>query len=586
MTALKYEKPRVRKVHRHTTSLRHELCAATIIAIGASTMSAAHAAPFTLATGGGSCPVFHCDPEGGGLMHHGVPVPTSAHMATASNLLLSSASNPVIVQADGTTPYTVPGIPDGTNNIPGFQSCSSDGTHSVCLLQAPYAGVEPYNSISALAFSVNPTSSTGLPVIDNFTLANPTVVGGGTWQEGRLNVNGNTGAVALIGQDSVIVADGNGVKRINFDGTQQWPTSSADPRGSVFNSPTGLGINSSRKVVGLTPIQYGTDTAVAVAFKQTEGTATKGYIVVFNLTDGSFITTYAMPTDGTTYYLAPSTPPVAHGADLYVVGYTFDRKSPGLAQLLKLTLGSGSSGFTVTQSNLWTGSSAVGATGASPLYYDPTQYGGTGSASVILHVPNSTALNCASGGGASDRLVYFDAGTIACTTAATLNGPLQVGPAVDPNRRGVWVWTADTANLTGTKLYFYDGAGNPGASIDLATICNAAGSGVCGSSANPAFVGHMFTVQLPGDPSKVYVLSEIAGLLGVGNTKSVVAVDTSGSGSLYWAAPLTDTTTVSFGGAIPVVSVPGGKSGVVFAGGTLPVTASNAKGNVSLVYGQ
>ena len=590
----------------------------TSAAMGAGLSGPAQASVFSLASGG-SCPTFHCTPEGTGLMSHELPKSTT-YTATANNLLLSSTSNPLIVQPNGTA-YTVPGTPNGTNNIPGFQSCSSDGTRAACLFQAPYAGVYPNNSISALSFTPSATSATGLPVTENFVLTNPAIVGTGTWNTGLLNVNGNAGAVPIIGTDSIVVADGNGVKRLNFDGSQVWPTSSSDPRGSLLNNPSlppAMGtMIPSRKVMGYSLLQYGSDTAIAVTYSedaQKNDNNIAGFVVVFNLTDGSLIGQHDLniavncSTQCTTLNFQPYNPPVSHGSSLYVTGYTGGNS--GTAILLKFDLATGGGGLGLTtQSGTWTGGSGVGPSGASPLYYDPSRYAGSGNATpnglpnLIIHLPGSTnpstssGQSCALPSGATDNnhdhLAYFDASSLTCLVWAPLSNPIQVGPAVDPLNGGVWLWTGAIANLTGTSLLHYNAQGTTiGSPISLSDICSRANN-VCSPSANPAFIGHMFTDVAPSNPNSVYVLCEVGGAWGAGETKSVVAINTSdnshGPGSLSWAATLTDTTLVSFGGAIPLITLPNNGSpmaGVVFPGGTLPPTASGASGNVSLIYGQ
>ncbi|HEY2512981.1 MAG TPA: hypothetical protein VGI39_19070 [Polyangiaceae bacterium] len=130
---------------------------------------------FTLAAGG-SCPTFHCTPEGTGLMALAVPLGDGGVVWRQSQALDA-----------------------GLANAPGAQSCSSDGRDFTCL----------YQSGQVTALTVNAADGSVDFALD-----------GGA---GGLGTNGTKAAVALVGSDgSIIVADDVHTQRRDRTGAVLW----------------------------------------------------------------------------------------------------------------------------------------------------------------------------------------------------------------------------------------------------------------------------------------------------------------------------------------------------------------------------
>ncbi len=528
---------------------------------------------FTLSSTG-SCPAFHCDAEGTGLMQHALPLARHGLSVAAANLL----------------PHPCGGKGQDACEIPGFQSCSSDDTNAVCLFQ---------DGPSAL-LSIN-IGSQSSPT-QNFALAGDVATNNPSASKTAavLDEKSGSGAVALIGQDhSVIVADGNWVKRLKSDGTQIWPTSSSPAGvgdvGKLLGYPTTTG-GQQRAVAGITPLQYNGETIVAVTYNDgpIANPNTYSNIVAFNLTDGTPIAKFPVTTTNSStgglavgdVSYATASPPVGHGNKLYFVGYD---SASDLGLLASLDLSDGA--FTMSHHQTF-----GGITGASPLYTDAAKYTAFVSDQILLHVPDPMRgtladLNCTFDGtpDKNDHLVSFSADLSKCNWAAALNpnanpfksSGIQVGPALDPVSGGVWLWTSSARNPAGQKLYHYPATGGHyDRVIDLPTICEAA-SADCGLA--PRFVGHIYAVN-PAGARTVYIVTLISGMAGTGSTKSVIAIDTTAriktSSVIKWSAPISHMSGASYGGALPLVTLPGNAgAGVIFSGGT----ASLSSGNVSLV---
>ncbi len=330
--------------------------------------------PFTLSTNG-SCPSFHCDPEGTGLMRHAMPAASDGGTLSARNQLLSPQTSPATCSdRDASLPAC---------DVPGYQSCSSDDTNVVCLF---VAGAD-----SALAFDVgdeaSPSRTFGLlpytasdddPTASRLTNAH--------------DAKSNTGVVPLIGEDhSIIVADGNWVKRLAADGAQIWPTLSSPT--ATGNVGAVLGMESTakknRSVVGLTPLQSGGKTFIAVTFNDFVWKWGPSYanVLVFDPADGSFVAQYppgnsdsstsGLTVSGVNYPSA--SPPVAHGSSLYFVGYEEDAIASGA--IVKLDLAGGALSMSASQTY-----GGLIPTGASPMYVDSSAYPAFPFDQVLLHV--------------------------------------------------------------------------------------------------------------------------------------------------------------------------------------------------------
>lgn len=263
--------------------------------------------PFTLATSG-SCPMFHCDPEGTGLMNYPIPKPTSGQSVVTVWTQENVLSN-------------------GALNKPGVQGCSSDGSDFTCL------------------YAVGPVTAMNL---DAETLAPAHIL-----TSSKLDITGTFAAVALHGQDgSIIVADGDRVKRlVPVPISTQYPNGFREVWSKRFTAGVGV------LVLGIVPLQYteGSQTKTVVAV-----TYNNGRILVFDPAYGYD------PSDGLgiidlSYDVGrlPASPPVAHGNSLYFIA------APTLLQsafLRKLDLQNGA--FTKSAEYAFDGIS-----GASPVYY-------------------------------------------------------------------------------------------------------------------------------------------------------------------------------------------------------------------------
>ena len=536
----------------------------------------------------GSCPTLHCDAEATALMTHTLP---------------ASLSNGSTLTAVDVLPFVTP---SGTTNqdVPGYQSCSSDDSNVACLFTSgPEAMVD-------FTFS---TASGSLQPVRNFSL----IPSGGNVVSNGEDQNSNHAAVPLFANDgSVIVADGNAVTRMGQNGSVIWTFNV----NGFFTPESPV----TRKVVGITPIgvptNSGSDAAVVVSFSD-GGTFQYTNIVALDFADGHKVAQYPAGVTNSAikgFFVATangnvpvpsSSPPTSNGNSLYYLGYVGG--SINQSALARLTLtgdlaSRGNGSFTQTAIVTFGGKS-----GASPSVFDHTKFPQITPAptdQVVLHVPdmtpNGTNIGSMTGCNQSPlpmgaQLVSFSTDLKSCIWVQPLYYPgsttagISVAPVFDPVSPGYWLWTTNGTSLNGFTLYHYPLSG-PGSSgsrvVNLSDVCNPApGSNLCGNS--PQFVGHMFGVNPSSTSSKLYLTVTISEDSTANQaTKAVIAIDTNtASGAaptLKWIAPLSsDLNPSAFGSALPLVTLPGSgsgtRAGLIFSGGTYSPTSP--LGNVSYV---
>jgi hypothetical protein len=556
--------------------------AAALFGIGGSAQAQQLGDPF-VASAAGACSVFHCDAEGTNFMQHAMPLAAgSGTSLTATSQLVSTA-----------------------NDLPGDVACSSDDSNAVCLFQS--------GTDAVISYAAGAQGQTQMQ--RNFVLAHNSNPGAPKQSQfAAIQSQGSGRApVAMIGQDhSVIVADGNWVKRLTQNGTQVWPTA-LTPAG-IGDVGAQLGYESSKKrlraVVGITPIQWGGETAVAVTFNDGPTAATNDYasVLVFRLTDGSVIAKYpANATDSTSqgfsipgtggnpvYYPSVS-PPVSHGSSLYFVGYNATLNGGVLA---RLDLSGSAANQSASQLKLTSYQTFGGQSGSSAVYADNARFTVFPYSELVLHVPDPTTgsiaqlgCNFAAGGTpvTGDHLISFSPDLSTCNWASPLTStptggkstPLLAAPAVDPVNGGFWAWTMTTpGSYAGQSVFHYPAQGGPSdRSINASVVCSAAKLN-CGS--NAAFVGHMYAVNPPGT-QKLYLTSFISSGLGNGAAKNVVAFD-AGAGVrnnvvIKWLAPITDVTGFQTGGSLPMLTFGNGTPGLMFSASN----TAGLSGDLSLV---
>ncbi len=538
--------------------------------------------PFQLSQTG-SCPTFHCDAEGTSLMQHAMPMPVSGTSMAATNQLTSDAAD-----------------------VPGAIGCTSDDSNFVCLFQS--------GSDAVISFAVGAQGQTQLT--RNFTLARNTNIAQ-PWAEQFAPIEGqnaNRAPVPVIGADhSVIIADSSWVKRLTQSGVQVWPTTETPLGTGDVGLQLGYqnGTKHNRNVLGVTPVQWGDETAVAVTFNDGASAASRSLsnVVVFRASDGSFIAKYPSTTTdsstqgfqitddgGVVHSFQSISPPTSHGSSLYFVGY---ESGTNLGVLARFDLSGDSSDPIASALTLISYVTFGGAPGASPVFADNARFTNFPYSELVLHVPDPTQgtlaqLGCdfASGGVpvTGDHLVSFSPDLSGCNWASALDtsgnsgvsAPLLVAPVVDPVNAGFWAWTSyGTGQQTGgaTLFHYPAGGGVFDRTINIVQSCQAA-KVTCGSG--PEFVGHLQAINPPGT-NTVYLATFTGAQLGTGSPKNVIAFDTTpglkAAAIIKWLAPVSDLSGYNSGGALPLVSFSNGAPGLVFASSS----GTTSPGNVSLI---
>lgn len=455
--------------------------------------------PFTLSAQG-SCPSFHCTPEGTSLMRYPLPKP--------------APGRPVVTQ------WSQSQILGNRRQEPGIQSCSADGRSFLCLYDA--------GLVTALAVDAG-------TLTDYFALGTDT-----------LRRSGTSPSVAVFGEDgSIIVADGHQVRRLyrssNSAASIVWST----------DSP----YSGDATVATLTPLRYlragQARTAIAV-------TDMNGQIFAVDASSGALL---ASADAGRTI----ASPPVAHEGSLYYVSIPLAGKPAFLARFDLVAAGNGWA-FAETAARFL----FAGTTGGSPLYYAPADpRTGRARPRILLHVPNGEG-SC--GAGSGDHLVSLDVGSsgFSCAWTRPLSAPLLVSPVVDPVRGGAWLYPfvsygGAMASKTPARLQHVSDEGVIDVDVLLSDLLGP-------EIANPLFIGHVYAVAPPGDASS-YLVTLIGAARGKGE-KYAIAIRASTPGprplagpSLLWKAPVDGLAASSYGAAMPLVTLPGGRPGLVVSAG-------------------
>ncbi len=538
--------------------------------------------PFVLAQTG-SCPTFHCDAEGTSLMQHALPMPDGEGALSATDQLDPES-----------------------NDMPGAIGCSSDDSNVVCLFDS--------GSDAAISFAVGAQGQASM--VRNFVLQKDT----NDWkpwpkQFGPYeNQDSNHAPVPLMGADhSVIIADGNWVKRYTQTGIQVWPTSVSP----VTSGDVGLQLgyedrrNHSRSAVGVTPIQWGDETAVAVTFLDGRNAWSRGLsnIVVYRTTDGSFIARYPADTadsstqgiqiaddSGVVHTFGSISPPVSHGGSLYFAGY---EDSSNLGVLARFDLSGDPSDQGASQLALSAYVTFGGQTGASPAFEDSNRFTNFPFSQIVLQVPDPSrgtlaALGCdLEAGGMPEtgsHLVSLSPDLSGCNWASALNtspgseqsASVIVAPVIDPVDPGFWIWTSagTLQNTGGSTIFHYPASGGVfDRSINVLATCEASGLG-CGDL--PGIIGHLQAVN-PPDSGRLYLTTFIGAQLGTALPMIVVAFDaTSGlrnDSIIQWLAPIGGLNGDDTGGALPLVTFTDGVPGLMLASSA----RHRGVGNVSLI---
>lgn len=484
----------------------------------------------------GSCPMIHCTPEGTGLM-------------TATLPLRVGAQAPVVRWSAN--------VDANLRQRPGFQGCSADGSQFVCLLRdgAPngigvYTLPPAVNGVPAMPASFSPTESFRPSSTD-------------------LDSSGANPEVALIGDDgSILVADRLHVTRLRpkGDGTAE----------RVWQVPSPVTTAARVSVASINPIDY-VDAGV------------RKLAMVVTYSDGQLfaLDPASQKLIGKPLQLAaPASPPITRGSSLYYVA------APALgttAYIERRDLLGGDWSAAIAHRDY------NGTTGASPLLYRDSG----GRSQIVLHVPNGDA-GCGAGTLSGDHLVGLDAASLACLYSTPLKAGIQVSPALDPVKGGVWFYQYG-APVNGTTLEHLDENGSIVAAdtVALGSLLSSAGI------SNPRFIGHLYSVMPARDRTgtanvapPVYVVGTIGANSGKGQKHALaICVARCPTGettpSLAWVVPVTgftsnDSLGTAYGAALPLVSLytgPGLPStpGIVIAGGQY--SGVNATGNI-LVLGE